>query len=199
MQFQLQFLIDFQFINMSSQEVSLEQGFVNQYDEGDMVEFTQQDEPLEVEEKKEDSQDLPPFVRSSSTPRKRVLLQRMPKRKRTPPTLQCWGKSTLPMQQKFGSVLQDPNTIYIGPKKYAPALSASSKWRSERLSNLLYTGKTTPTHYRRLYEKFVRQKLWSDLHELEGKNLLFFEKNLNKCSAPILLKLFIEKFEPNIN
>ena len=56
MQFHPQFLIDFQFINMSSQEVSLEQGFVNQYDEGDMVEFTQLDEPLEVEEKKEDSQ-----------------------------------------------------------------------------------------------------------------------------------------------
>ena len=199
MQFHPQFLIDLQFINMSSQEVSMEQGFVNQYDEGDMVEFTQLDEPLEVEEKKEDSQDLPPFVRSSSTPRKRVLLQRMPKRKRTPPTLLCWGKSTLPMQQKFGSVLQDPNTIYIGPKKYAPALSASSKWRSERLSNLLYTGKITPADYRRLYEKFVRQKLWSDLHELEGKRLVFFEKDPKKRSAPILLKLFIEKFEPNIN
>ena len=49
---------------MSSQEVSLEQGFVNQYDEGDMVEFTQLDEPLEVEEKKEDSQNLPPLVRT---------------------------------------------------------------------------------------------------------------------------------------
>ena len=76
MQFHPQFLIDLQFINMSSQEVSMEQGFVNQYDEGDMVEFTQLDEPLEVEEKKEDSQDIPPLVRTPPTPRKRVLLQR---------------------------------------------------------------------------------------------------------------------------
>ena len=197
MQFHPQFLIDFQFINMSSQEVSMEQGFVNQYDEGDMVEFTQLDEPLEVEEKKEDSQDLPPLVRSSSTPRKRVLLQRMPKRKRTPPTLLCWGKSTLPMQQKFGSVLQDPNTIYIGPKKYAPASTAPNKWGCESLSYLLYTGKITPAEYRRLYEKFVRQKLWSNLDELEGKRLIFFEKDPNKCNGPILLRLFAEKFGDN--
>ena len=197
MQFHPQFLIDFQFINMSSQEVSMEQRFVNQYDEGDMVEFTQLDEPLEVEEKKEDSQNLPPLVRTPPTPRKRVLLQRMPKRKRTPPTLLCWGKSALSMQKKFASVLQDPNTIYIGPKKYAPALSAPNKWRSERLSNLLYTGKITPADYRRLYEKFVRQKLWSDLHELEGKRLIFFEKDPNKCNGPILLRLFAEKFGDN--
>ena len=175
----------------------MEQRFVNQYDEGDMVEFTQLDEPLEVEEKKEDSQNLPPLVRTPPIPRKRVLLQRMPKRKRTPPTLLCWGKSALSMQKKFASVLQDPNTIYIGPKKYAPALSAPNKWRSERLSNLLYTGKITPADYRRLYEKFVRQKLWSDLHELEGKRLIFFEKDPNKCNGPILLRLFAEKFGDN--
>ena len=171
-----------------------------------MVEFTQPDE-----QKKEDSQDLPPLVRSSSTARsssarsssarRHVLLQRMRTRKRTPPTLQCWDRSVLPMRQTFGSVLQDPNTIYIGPrkKKYAPASSAPSKWSCEGLSYLLYIGKITPAEYRWLYEKFVRQKLWSDLHELEGKRLIFFEKDPNKCNGPILLRLFIEKFESNIN
>ena len=184
---------------MSSQEVSMEQGFVKQYDEGDMVEFTQPDE-----QKKEDSQDLPPLVRSSSTARsssarRHVLLQRIPTRKRTPPTLLCWGRSVLPTWQTFVNVLQEPNTIYMGLQKYAPASSASNKWGCEELSYLLYTGKITPAEYRRLYEEFVRQKLWSDLHELEGKRLIFFEKDPNKCNGPILLRLFIEKFEPNIN
>ena len=131
MQFHPQFLIDSQFINMSSQEVSMEQGFVNQYDEGDMVEFTQPNEPVEIEQKNwgsqdsQDTQDLPPpLVRSSSSKRRRVLLQRMPTRKRTPPTLQRWDRSVLPMWQTFGGVLQEPNTIYIGPKlkKYAARL-----------------------------------------------------------------------------
>ena len=147
-----QFLIDFQFINMSSQEVSMEQGFFDRYDEGDMVEFTQPDEPMEIEQKKGDSQDLPPLVRSSSA-RRHVLLHRIPTRKRTPPTLLCWGRSVLPTWQTFVNVLQEPNTIYIGPQKYTPA---SSKWNCERLSYLLYIGRITPTEYRWLYEKFVR-------------------------------------------
>ena len=197
MQFHPQFLIDSQFIDMSSQEVTMERGFFSQYDEGDMVEFTQPppNEPVEVEQKKEDSWDIPPLVRSSSSKRRRVLLQRMPTRKRTPPTLQRWDRSVLPMWQTFGGVLQEPNTIYIGPKlkKYA-----ASKWGCGRLTYLLYTGKITPAEYRQLYEEFVRQKLWSDLHELEGKRLIFFEKDPNKCNGPILLRLFIEKFEPNI-
>ena len=138
-----------------------------------MVEFTQPDEPMEVEEQEEDT------------------------RKRTPPTLQWWDKSTLPTWQAFVNVLQDPNTIYIGLQKYTPASSAPSKWSCGKLSYLLYTGKITPADYRGLYEKFVRQKLWSDLHELEGKNLLFFEKDPKKRSGPILLKLFIEKFGDN--
>ena len=199
MQFHPQFLIDSQSINMSSQEVSMERGFVNQYGGGYAPKFTQPDEPVEVEEKKEDSRDLaPPLTKTSPTPRGRVLLQRMRTRGRTPPTLLCWGKSNLPMRQTFGAVLREPNTIYIGPKKYAPASTAPNKWGRESLSYLLYTGKITPTEYRRLYEKFVRQKLWSDLHELEGKRLIFFEKDPNKCNGPILLRLFIEKFEPNI-
>ena len=181
---------------MSSQEVSMERGFFNQYGGGYAPKFTQPDEPVEVEEKKEDIRDpTPPLVRRSFTPRGRVLLQRMPTRKRTPPTLQRWDRSVLPMWQTFGSVLQEPNTIYIGPKlkKYA-----ASKWGCGRLTYLLYTGKITPAEYRQLYEEFVRQKLWSDLHELEGKRLIFFEKDPNKCNGPILLRLFIEKFEPNI-
>ena len=263
MQFHPQFLIDSQFINMSSQEVSMERGFVNQYDEGDMVEFTQPppnepvvdeedsrdlpppplvrssssarkyallqhmhkrkrtsptpqydegdmveftqpspNEPVEIEQKNwgsqdsQDTQDLPPpLVRSSSSKRRRVLLQRMPTRKRTPPTLQRWDRSVLPMWQTFGGVLQEPNTIYIGPKlkKYA-----ASKWGCGRLTYLLYTGKITPAEYRQLYEEFVRQKLWSDLHELEGKRLIFFEKDPNKCNGPILLRLFAEKFGDNL-
>ena len=194
MQFHPQFLIDSQFINMSSQEVSMERGFVNQYGGGYAPKFTQPDEPMEVEEKKEDIRDpTPPLVRRSFTPRGRVLLQP------TPPTLQCWDRSVLPTWQTFVNVLQEPNTIYMGLQKYAPASSASSKWSCGRLTYLLYTGKITPTEYRRLYEKFVRQKLWSDLHELEGKRLIFFEKDPNKCNGPILLRLFIEKFEPNIN
>ena len=138
---------------MSSQEVSMEQGFVNQYDGGDMVEFT---------------------------------------RKRTPPTLQCWDRSTLPMWQTFGSVLQNPKNVFIGPKKYA-----ANKWTCERLSYLLYKGKITPADYRRLYEEFVRHTLWDELDELDGKNLLFFQKDLNKCNGPILVKLCIEKFGDN--
>ena len=79
----------------------MERGFFDQYDEGDMVEFTQPDEPMEIEQKKGDSQDLPPLVRSSSTARsssarRHILLQRIPTRKRTPPTLLCWGRSVLP-------------------------------------------------------------------------------------------------------
>ena len=198
MQFHPQFLIDSQFINMSSQEVSMERGFISQYDEGDMLEFTQPDEPVEVEEKKEDIRDpTPPLVRRSFTPRGRVLLQRMRTRGRTPPTLLCWGKSNLPMRQTFGGVLREPNTIYIGPKKYAPASTAPNKWGCESLSYLLYTGKITPAEYRRLYEKFVRQKLWSNLDELEGKRLIFFEKDPNKCNGPVLLRLFAEKFGDN--
>ena len=138
---------------MSSQEVSMEQGFVNQYDGGDMVEFT---------------------------------------RKRTPPTLWCWDRSTLPMWQTFTSVLQDPNNVYIGPKKYAP-----NKWTCERLSYLLYKRRITPADYRRLYEEYAREKLWDDLDELEGKKLLFFQKDLNKSNGPILVKLCIEKFGDN--
>ena len=141
-----------------------------------MVEFTQPDE-----QKKEDSQDLPPLVRSSSTARsssarRHVLLQRIPTRKRTPPTLLCWDRSVLP-KQTLGSLLQEPNTLYIGPRKskYAPNSSGDGKWSCERLSYLLYIGRITPTEYRWLYEKFVRQKLWSDLHELEGKRLIFFQ------------------------
>ena len=140
---------------MSSQEVSMEQGFVNQYDGGDMVEFT---------------------------------------RKRTPPTLQCWDRSTLPMWQTFGSVLQNPKNVFIGPKKYA-----ANKWTCERLSYLLYKGKITPTDYRRLYEEFVRQWLWNNLDELEGKRLVFSKEDMNKCNGPILLKLFVERFEPHIH
>ena len=160
-----------------------------------MVEFTQPDE-----QKKEDSQDLPPLVRSSSTARsssssarRHVLLQRMRTRKRTPPTIQCWDRSVLPMWQTFSTVLQEPNTIYIGSrkKKYAPA---SSKWNCGRLSYLLYTNKITPAEYREAYEDFVRHMLWSDLHELEGKRLIFFQKDPNKCNGQILLRLFIEKF-----
>ena len=197
MQFHPQFLIDSQFINMSSQEVSMERGFVNQYDEGDMVEFTQPP-PNEPVMDEEDSQDLPPpLARASPTPRGRVLLQRMRTRGRTPPTLLCWGRSNLPMRQTFGAVLREPNTIYIGPKKYAPASTAPNKWGCERLTYLLYTGKITPAEYRRLYEKFVRQKLWSNLDELEGKRLIFFEKDPNKCNGPILLRLFAEKFGDN--
>ena len=186
---------------MSSQEVSMERGFVNQYGGGYAPKFTQPDEPVEVEEKKEDSRDLapPPLARSSPTPRGRVLLQRMRTRGRTPPTLLCWGKSNLPMRQTFGAVLREPNTIYIGPKKYAPASTAPNKWGCESLSYLLYTGKITPTEYRRLYEKFVRQKLWSDLHELEGKRLVFFKEDMNKCNGPILLRLFARKFRFNID
>ena len=194
MQFHPQFLIDSQSINMSSQEVSMERGFVNQYGGGYAPKFTQPDEPVEVEEKKEDSRDLaPPLTKTSPTPRGRVLLQRM-RTRRTPPTLQCCERSVLPMWQTFGSVLQEPNTIYIGPKlkKYA-----ASKWGCGRLTYLLYTGKITPAEYRQLYEEFVRQKLWSDLHELEGKRLIFFEKDPNKCNGPILLRLFAEKFGDN--
>ena len=158
-----------------------------------MVEFTQPDEPMGGEEKKEDIRDpTPPLVRRSFTPRGHVLLQR------TPPTLQCWDRSVLPTWQTFVNVLQEPNTIYMGLQKYAAASSASSKWGCERLTYLLYTGKITLAEYRRLYEKFVRQKLWSDLHELEGKRLIFFEKDPNKCNAAILLRLFAEKFRPNI-
>ena len=197
MQFHPQFLIDSQFINMSSQEVSMERGFVNQYGGGYAPKFTQPDEPMEVEEKKEDIRDpTPPLVRRSFTPRGRVLLQRM-RTRRTPPTLQCCERSVLPMWQTFGSVLQEPNTIYIGPQKYAPASTAPNKWGCESLSYLLYTGKITPAEYRRLYEKFVRQKLWSNLDELEGKRLIFFEKDPNKCNGPILLRLFAEKFGDN--
>ena len=193
MQFHPQFLIDSQSINMSSQEVSMERGFVNQYGGGYAPKFTQPDEPMEVEEKKEDIRDpTPPLVRSSFTPRRRVLLQR------TPPTLQCWDRPVLPTWQTFVNVLQEPNTIYMGLQKYAPASSASNKWGCEELSYLLYTGKITPAEYRRLYEEFVRQKLWSDLHELEGKRLIFFEKDPNKCNGPVLLRLFAEKFGDNL-
>ena len=161
---------------MSSDEVSIEGKIsTNNRGGGDMVEFTQPDEPMEVEEQEEDT------------------------RKRTPPTLQCWDKSTLPTWQAFVNVLQDPNTIYIGLQKYTPASSAPSKWSCGKLSYLLYTGKITPADYRRLYEKFVRQKLWSDLHELEGKRLVFFKEDMNKCNGPILLRLFAEKFRFKID
>ena len=140
-----------------------------------MVEFTQPDEPVEAEAQEEDT------------------------RKRTPPTLQCWDKSTLPTWQAFVNVLQDPNTIYIGLQKYTPASSAPSKWSCGKLSYLLYTGKITPADYRGLYEKFVRQWLWNNLDELEGKRLVFFKEDTNKCNGPILLKLFVERFEPHIH
>ena len=129
---------------MSSQEVSMEQGFFDRYDEGDMVEFTQPDE-----QKKEDSQDLPPLVRSSSTARsssarRHVLLQRMRTRKRTPPTLLCWDRSVLP-KQTLGSLLQEPNTLYIGPRKskYAPNSSGDGKWGCDQLNYLLHVRKIT--------------------------------------------------------
>ena len=169
MQFHPQFLIDSQFTTMSTQQV-----FINH---GEM--------------------DIP--MHRGFPTRRYTSSQHMSTRKRTPPTLQCCDSSVLPIWQTVNTLLQEPNTIYIGSKKYAPALSAPSKWDCDRLTHPLHMGGITLADYRRLYEEFVRQWLWNNLDELEGKRLVFSKEDMNKCNGPILLKLFVERFEPHIH
>lgn len=97
------------------------------------------------------------------------------------------------LQKRGYDDLQDwksrENHLYIGREmSFRVPGATSSKWR-----NRFSVKKYGLEEALRLYEEYVRENLWDDLHELKGMTLGCWCKP-NDCHGDVLVRLYREKY-----
>ena len=94
----------------------------------------------------------------------------------------------------FPAWCQQKGNLYIGGLSYRYLRKKDSIWHNRRLAIQLHNKEINNAEYLTRYEDFIRSSRWSKLHELRGMKLGCFCQG-DDCPAPVLLKLYKEKFK----